>query len=60
MCKSHVISIVQANGMDSTAEPAQVFAGEVKKLQSEKLKPREQFTLEPYERDHVVVVGEYR
>ena len=37
-----------------------MFAGEVKKLQSEKLKPQEQITLEPYERDHAVVVGVYR
>jgi len=41
-------------------EPAKVFASEVKKLQSEKIKPREQLTLEPYERDHAIVVGEYR
>lgn len=37
-----------------------MFASEVKKLQSEKLKPKEQLTLEPYERDHAVVVGIYR
>ena len=37
-----------------------VFAREVKKLQSEQLKPQEQLTLEPYERDHAVVVGVYR
>jgi len=54
-----VISI-KANCIDSTAPAAAVFAGEVKKLQSEKLKPQEQLTLEPYERDHAVVVGTYR
>jgi rRNA 2'-O-methyltransferase fibrillarin len=32
-----------------------VFAAEVKKLQQEQLKPHEQITLEPYERDHAVV-----
>ena len=37
-----------------------MFAGEIKKLQSDKLKPQEQLTLEPYERDHAVVVGVYR
>jgi hypothetical protein len=37
-----------------------VFAGEIKKLQADKLKPQEQLTLEPYERDHAVVVGTYR
>lgn len=50
----------QANCIDSTAEPAKVFAGEIKKLQADKLKPQEQITLEPYERDHAVVVGVYR
>ena len=37
-----------------------MFAAEVGKLKSEKLKPQEQLTLEPYERDHAVVVGVYR
>lgn len=54
-----VISI-KASCIDSTAAPEAVFADEVKKLQSEKLKPKEQITLEPYERDHAIVVGTYR
>jgi len=33
---------VQANCIDSTAEPEAVFAGEVKKMQAEKMKPQEQ------------------
>jgi rRNA 2'-O-methyltransferase fibrillarin len=37
-----------------------VFAREVKKLQEEKFRPLEQLTLEPYERDHAIVVGTYR
>merc|ERR1719260_461571 len=49
-----VISI-KANCIDSTAEAEAVFAGEVKKMQAQ-----EQVTLEPYERDHAVVVGIYR
>ena len=57
---SKVLWYLQANCIDSTAEPAKVFAGEVKKLQLEKMKPQEQITLEPYERDHAVVVGIYR
>ena len=52
--------IFQANCIDSTAEAEVVFAGEVKKMQAEKMKPQEQVTLEPYERDHAVVVGIYR
>jgi len=54
-----VISI-KANCIDSTAPAETVFAGEVKKLQQEQFKPSEQITLEPYERDHAVVVGTYR
>merc|ERR1712216_805986 len=51
---------IKANCVDSTAVPAAVFAKEVKKLQAENFKPAEQITLEPYERDHAVVVGTYR
>jgi rRNA 2'-O-methyltransferase fibrillarin len=54
-----VISI-KASCIDSTAAPEAVFAREVKKMQEEQLKPQEQITLEPYERDHAVVVGIYR
>ena len=54
-----VISI-KANCIDSTAPAAAVFAAEVKRLQQDGLKPKEQLTLEPYERDHAVVVGNYR
>lgn len=56
----HFVISIKANCVDSTAQPEAVFAGEVKKLQADKLKPIEQLTLEPYERDHAVVVGTYR
>jgi rRNA 2'-O-methyltransferase fibrillarin len=32
----------------------------VSKLQAENFKPLEQLTLEPYERDHAIVISEYR
>jgi rRNA 2'-O-methyltransferase fibrillarin len=54
-----VISI-KASCIDSTAAPEAVFSNEVNKLKAEKMKPKEQLTLEPYERDHAVVVGVYR
>ena len=54
-----IISI-KANCIDSTAPAEAVFAREVKKLQQEGFKPSEQLTLEPYERDHAIVVGGYR
>ncbi|XP_049853548.1 rRNA 2'-O-methyltransferase fibrillarin [Schistocerca gregaria] len=56
----HFVISIKASCIDSTAQPEAVFAAEVKKLQGDKLKPQEQITLEPYERDHAVVVGVYR
>jgi len=56
----HFMISIKANCVDSTADPALVFAQEVKKLQKAGFRPKEQITLEPYERDHAVVVGEYR
>lgn len=46
-----VISI-KSSCIDSTAKPEVVFANEVKKLQGEMFKPREQLTLEPYVSRH--------
>ena len=56
----HVLISIKANCIDSTVPAEVVFAREVKKLQEEKIKPQEQLTLEPYERDHALVVGRYR
>lgn len=56
----HFVISIKANCIDSTAEPEVVFAKEVNKLKQEQFKPEEQITLEPYERDHAVVVGIYR
>ncbi|XP_019491490.1 PREDICTED: rRNA/tRNA 2'-O-methyltransferase fibrillarin-like protein 1 [Hipposideros armiger] len=56
----HFLISIKANCIDSTASAEAVFASEVRKLQQENLKPQEQLTLEPYERDHAVVVGVYR
>lgn len=51
---------IKANCIDSTANPEVVFAQEVQKMRSEGIRPKEQITLEPYERDHCIVVGEYK
>lgn len=56
----HIVISIKANCIDSTVDAATVFAREVKKLQEERIKPQEQLTLEPYERDHALVVGLYR
>jgi len=56
----HFVISIKANCIDSTAAPEAVFAAEIKKLQTFKFKPAEYVTLEPYERDHAVVVGTFR
>jgi len=56
----HYVISIKASCIDSTVPAEAVFAREVKKLQEMKLKPQEQLTLEPYERDHAVVVGTFR
>jgi hypothetical protein len=53
----HVVISIKASCIDSTAPAEAVFAEEVKKLQKEMVKPREQLTLEPYERDHCILIG---
>jgi len=56
----HFVISIKANCIDSTLAAPVVFAAEVEKMKVEKLRPVEQVTLEPFERDHAVVVGEYR
>jgi len=56
----HAVIAVKASCIDSTAAPEAVFRREVSKLQKENFKPLEQLTLEPYERDHAVVIAQYR
>lgn len=56
----HYVISIKANCIDSTLEASVVFADEVNKMKKDRLKPLEQVTLEPFERDHCVVVGVYR
>lgn len=56
----HYMISIKANCIDSTAPAEAVFASEVDKLRALSLKPMEQLSLEPYERDHCVVVGVYK
>jgi len=56
----YVLISIKANCVDSTAAPEAVFASEVDKLRKDGCKPKEQLTLEPYHRDHALVVGVYR
>ncbi|KAM0327706.1 hypothetical protein ACHAQA_006001 [Verticillium albo-atrum] len=54
-----ILISIKANCIDSTAPPAKVFAQEVEKLRAERISPKEQLTLEPFERDHCLVAAEY-
>lgn len=56
----HFVISIKASCIDSTVQAEAVFASEIKKLQGMGLKPSEYVTLEPYERDHAVVIGTYR
>ncbi|KAF1914770.1 Fibrillarin-domain-containing protein [Ampelomyces quisqualis] len=55
-----IVISIKANCIDSTAAPEAVFAQEVAKLREMGIKPKEQLTLEPFERDHAMVVGVYQ
>ncbi|KZZ99384.1 Fibrillarin [Moelleriella libera RCEF 2490] len=55
-----ILISIKANCIDSTAPPAEVFANEVQKMRAEAIKPKFQLTLEPFERDHCLVAGEYQ
>lgn len=54
-----VVISVKASCIDSTVEPSVVFAREVQKMREERIRPQEQLTLEPYERNHCIIVGRY-
>mgnify|MGYP000034970067 CR=1 FL=1 len=51
---------IKANCIDSTAEPAVVFANQIQELRKYGFKVKEKLTLEPYERDHAVVTGTFK
>ncbi|KKY17361.1 putative rrna methyltransferase nop1 [Phaeomoniella chlamydospora] len=55
-----VLVSIKANCIDSTAKAEVVFAREVQKMREERIKPKEQLTLEPFERDHCIVAGIYQ
>ena len=55
-----VVISIKASCIDSTVPPEAVFAREVETLRQSKIKPLEQVTLEPYERDHAMVTGVYQ
>lgn len=55
-----VVMSIKANCIDSTKKAESVFADEVNKLRKDDIKPKEQVSLEPFEKDHAMVLGVYR
>lgn len=51
---------IKASCIDSTQDPEVVFQSEIEKLKSEGLTPKKFMTLDPYQRDHAVVIGYFR
>jgi rRNA 2'-O-methyltransferase fibrillarin len=51
---------IKANCIDSTAEPAAVFASQVQECKKGGFKIKEQVDIEPYEIDHAVITGVYK
>jgi len=58
--RGHFVISIKASCVDSTKAPEVVFASEIEALKKEKFRPVEKISLEPYERDHIVVSGMYR
>merc|ERR1712127_27767 len=58
--RGHFMISIKASCIDSTKPPEVVFAAEIEALKKEKFRPVERISLEPYERDHIVVCGMYR
>lgn len=58
--KGGMLVSIKANCVDSSAPPQKVFAEEVERLKKDGMKPKEQITLEPFEKDHAIVVATYK
>jgi len=58
--RGHFVISIKASCVDSTKPPEVVYASEIEALKEQKFRPVERISLEPYERDHIVVSGMYR
>ncbi|EOB13717.1 rRNA 2'-O-methyltransferase fibrillarin [Nosema bombycis CQ1] len=55
-----VVMSIKANCINSAVPAETVFAEEVNILRKNEVKPKEQVSLEPFEKDHAVIVGIYK
>lgn len=51
---------IKASCVDSTADPEIVFTQQLDELKAFGLKPKEQVTIEPFERNHAIATGVYK
>ena len=58
--KGGFVFSIKANCIDSTADPEIVFKQQLSELTKYGLKPKEQVTLEPFERGHAMTTGIYK
>lgn len=58
--KGKMLISIKASCVDSSIPADQVFANEVNWLKKNEFKPLEQVTLEPYERNHAMLVGSFK
>lgn len=58
--KGGVLMSIKANCIDSTKKPETVFAEEVNKFRKDDIKPKEQVSLEPFEKDHAMMCGIFK
>lgn len=55
-----IVISIKASSVDSSIPAETVFANELNWLRQNKFKPQEQVTLEPYEKNHAMIVGRFR
>lgn len=55
-----VVMSIKANCINSALPAETVFADEVNILKKNEIKPKEQVSLEPFEKDHAIIVGIYK
>ncbi|WUR04126.1 rRNA 2'-O-methyltransferase fibrillarin (FBRL) [Vairimorpha necatrix] len=55
-----VVMSIKANCINSALPAETVFADEVNILRKNEIKPKEQVSLEPFEKDHAIIVGIYK
>jgi rRNA 2'-O-methyltransferase fibrillarin len=54
-----IVISIKASSVDSSVPAEKVFADEIDWLRKHEFRPKEQVTLEPYEKNHAIVAGRF-